>query len=69
MFDSQTANLNSAFARIEEDKRRLREEGLLTTNEFVVGYTQPRMSLTYSLPFQTTSVVGSGSDPLHQSSG
>ena len=43
MFDSQTANLNSAFARIEEDKQHLREEGLLTTNEFVVGYTHTRM--------------------------
>ena len=36
VYDSQTSSLNSAYSRIEEDKRHLMEEGLLSSTEFVV---------------------------------
>lgn len=36
LYDSNISALNSAFQRIEEDRRCLIEEGLLPTKNFVV---------------------------------
>ena len=36
LFDSNTTALNNAYLRIEEDKKQLRAQGLLSNNNFVV---------------------------------
>lgn len=41
LHDAKVNTLNSAYDRIEEDKRHLREEGLLPNRNFVVSETMP----------------------------
>lgn len=39
MFDSSLSSLNSAYERIEEDKRQLQKDGLLPLPTFIVRHS------------------------------
>lgn len=38
LYDADVNTLNLAYGRIEEDKRQMREEGLLASNSFIVSW-------------------------------